>query len=220
MDVAPYRLSGVVYGTLLNHRAALDALGDTVELPPYKGRPKAPILYVKPRNTLAADGDTVVVPSEVSELELGATLGIVIGRPACHLSAANARDFIAGYVLMNDLSIPHLPYYRPSVRFKARDGFCPIGPRVVASAEVGNPDELTLRVHVDGKLKQEWHTRDLIRPVGVLLAEVTDFMTLAPGDILAVGVAAPAPRVRAGQSTSIEAVGFGRLRNTFIGEAS
>ena len=87
----PYRLSGVVYGCLLNHRPALAALGEAVNAAPYKAAPKAPVLYVKPRNTLAGDGATVCVPTDATELELGAALGLVIGRTACRVDPAVAR---------------------------------------------------------------------------------------------------------------------------------
>ena len=219
MEFAPYRLSGVVYGTLLNHHSALEALGDALDKPPYGGAPKAPVLYLKPRNTFTSDGATIAIPRD-AQVEVGATLGIVIGKPACRLTEADADEHIAGYVLINDLSMPHLPYYRPSVRFKARDGFCPIGTVVVPKSMLPNPDDLTLRVFVDGGLKHELHTRELIRPVKALLAAVTDFMTLQPGDVLTVGVAAPAPLVGVGVATCIEAPGMGRLRNTFAGEAA
>jgi 5-oxopent-3-ene-1,2,5-tricarboxylate decarboxylase/2-hydroxyhepta-2,4-diene-1,7-dioate isomerase len=217
MDVPPYRLSGTVYGTLLNHRTALAALGEAVNQPPYKGAPKAPVLYVKPRNTLASSNDPVVIPADVPELEIGACLGLVIGRAACRLSEANAFEHLAGYLIVNDVSVPHLPYYRPSIRFKARDGFCPLGPRVVARAAIANPDALTIRVYVDRELRQTAHTADLVRPVAKLLADVTEFMTLGPGDVLAVGAAAPAPRVHAGQEVAIEIDGLGRLDNRFVG---
>src|SRR5215469_4781735 len=93
MDVPPYRLSGTVYGALLNHRTALQAFGDAINRPPYHAAPQAPVLYLKPRNTLAADGAPVAVPPGVGELEIGASLGVVIGRPACHLSEDDALDF-------------------------------------------------------------------------------------------------------------------------------
>jgi 5-oxopent-3-ene-1,2,5-tricarboxylate decarboxylase/2-hydroxyhepta-2,4-diene-1,7-dioate isomerase len=102
------------------------------------------------------------------------------------------------------------------VRFKARDGFCPLGPRVVARACIADPDALIVRTYVDGQLKQEASTAHLVRSIGRLLADVTDFMTLSPGDILAVGVAAPAPRVRAGQHACIEIDGLGRLESLFV----
>jgi 5-oxopent-3-ene-1,2,5-tricarboxylate decarboxylase/2-hydroxyhepta-2,4-diene-1,7-dioate isomerase len=193
MDVAPFRLSGTVYGALLNHQTALEALGDAVNRPPYNGAPKAPVLYIKPRNTLAADGEPVAVPPGVTELEIGASLGLVIGRPSCRLPEDRALESVAGYLIVNDVSVPHLPYYRPSIAFKARDGFCPLGPRVAPRAALANPDALTIRVYVDGKLKQTATTSQLVRPVAKLLAAVTEFMTLSPGDILTVGVASPGP---------------------------
>src|SRR5213082_2418740 len=182
--------------------------------------PISPVLYVKPRNTLAACGEPVAVPPGVAELEIGATLGLVIGRPACRLSEEGALEHVAGYLIVNDVSIPHQPYYRPSIRFKARDGFCPVGPRVVPRAAIANPDALTIGVYLDGELKQTATTAQLIRPVAKLLADVTDFMTLSPGDVLAVGVAAPAPRARAGQVARIEIDGLGRLENPFVDSAA
>ena len=223
MDVAPFGLSGTVYGTLLNHRTALAALEGQMTLPPYNAPPRAPVMYLKPRNTLAACGDTVEVPAAepgtAAQLEAAACLGVVIGRTACHVSEAAALDHVAGFLIVNDVSIPHPDYYRPSVRYKARDGFCPLGPRVTARALVANPDALVIRTFVDGILVQIMSTADLIRPLARLLADVTEFMTLAPGDVLAAGAAAPAPRVRAGQTVVIEADALGRLTNRFVGAA-
>jgi 5-oxopent-3-ene-1,2,5-tricarboxylate decarboxylase/2-hydroxyhepta-2,4-diene-1,7-dioate isomerase len=216
IEVPPYQLSGVVYATLLNHRSAWQELGEAVNHPPYDAPPKAPVLYVKPRNTLAASGDPVPVPAGVTELELEASLGLVIGRPACRLEEARALEYLAGYLIVNDVSIPHRPYYRPSIRARARDGFCPVGPRVVPRAAIANPDDLAIRVFIDGKLRQQTGTSQLVRSIRRLLADVTDFMTLSPGDILAVGAAAPAPRVRAGQQARIEIDGLGQLESPFV----
>ena len=216
MDMPPYRLSGVVYGTLLNHRTALQALGASLDQPPYNGAPRAPVLYIKPRNTLVAGGAEVCVPRGETEVQVEACLGLVIGRPACRLNEATALDSVAGYVIVNDVSLPHLPYYRPSIRARARDGFCPIGPRVLPRSAVTDPDNLAIRVLVDGDLRQQASTSQLVRSVRKLLADVTEFMTLSPGDVLAVGAAAPAPLVRAGQSVRIEIDGVGCLETDFV----
>jgi 5-oxopent-3-ene-1,2,5-tricarboxylate decarboxylase / 2-hydroxyhepta-2,4-diene-1,7-dioate isomerase len=216
MDVPPYGLSGTVYGALLNHRSALTELGHAINEPPYGAAPRAPVLYLKPRNTLVSCGAPVMLPRGVAELEVGATLGLVIGRPACRLEEGTALEHVAGYLIVNDVSIPHRPYYRPSIPQKARDGFCPLSGAVVPRARIEDPDRLGVRVFVDGELRSSASTADLVRPVARLLAEVTDFMTLAPGDVLAVGVAAPAPRVRAGQRARIEVDGLGFLENPFI----
>ena len=206
---------GTVYGTLLNHADALAALGAAVHAPPYKAPPNAPVLYIKPRNTWAGDGDAIVVPAGVDELEIGATLGLVIGRSACRVHEQDALSFVAGCMIVNDVSVPHASYYRPSLRFKARDGFCPIG-AFVALAQLGPVDALQVRVEVDGVVVHRSSTAGLIRPAARLLSEVSEFMTLSPGDVLMLGVAAGAPRARAGQRVSILIDGLGRLDNTLV----
>jgi 5-oxopent-3-ene-1,2,5-tricarboxylate decarboxylase/2-hydroxyhepta-2,4-diene-1,7-dioate isomerase len=208
---------GTVYGTLLNHREALAALGDQVNVAPYKAQPKAPILYIKPRNTWAQSGDTVVVPSDTHELQMGATLGLVIGRAACKVSAANALGHVAGYVVMNDISVPHDSFYRPSMRFKCRDGSCPMGAYVPRDA-VTNPDALAVTVAMDGVVVQHTDTGGRVRSVAQLLADVTEFMTLHPGDVLSIGVAAHAPLAHAGQRVTITIEGVGQLENILVAE--
>jgi 5-oxopent-3-ene-1,2,5-tricarboxylate decarboxylase / 2-hydroxyhepta-2,4-diene-1,7-dioate isomerase len=208
-----------VYGTLLNHREALAALGDQVHVAPYKAPPKAPILYIKPRNTWAQSGDTVVVPSDADALQMGPTLGVVISRAACKLSLADAIDHVAGYVVMNDISVPHDSFYRPSLRFKCRDGSCPMGAFVAGSA-VAHPDALAVTVTVDGVVVQRTDTGRRSRSVAQLLVDVTEFMTLNPGDILSIGVSAHAPLAKAGQRVTITVAGVGELENTLMSEAS
>ena len=137
--VAPYALSGMLYGTLLNHRSALAALGAAASQPPYKAPPVAPVLYIKPRNTLALSGDVVSIPAGTGELEVGACLGLVIGRTACRVAEAGALDYVAGYLIVADVSVPHSSFHRPSIRLKARDGFCPLGPAVIERSAVPNP---------------------------------------------------------------------------------
>lgn len=220
LDVAPYRLSGTVYGSLLNHRPALTALGAAVEQAPYKAAPKAPVLYVKPRNTLVASGGSIVVPAAEAQLEVGAALGLVVGRTACRVSVDDALDYLAGFTVVIDYSVPHQSFYRSSVRFKAMDASCAIGPVVVPRATVSNPDALGVRVHIDGVCAQTTSTADMIRGAARLLADVTDFMTLAPGDVLLLGVAAGAPLARAGQQVAVEIDGIGRLENTLVREAA
>jgi 5-oxopent-3-ene-1,2,5-tricarboxylate decarboxylase / 2-hydroxyhepta-2,4-diene-1,7-dioate isomerase len=219
-DVSPYRLSGTVYGTLLNHRSALRLLGEAVNQAPYGAPPSAPVLYIKPRNTLAPPGSAVRIPEGTPELEVGACLGLLIGRTACRVPAAQALDYVAGYLIVADVSIPHANFHRPSIRYKARDGYCPLGPSVTARAAIADPDALTIRAYVDDALAQTSSTADLIRPAARLLADVTEFMTLAPGDVLALGAAAPAPRVRPGQTFRIDIDGLGSLRNPFVDAAA
>jgi 5-oxopent-3-ene-1,2,5-tricarboxylate decarboxylase/2-hydroxyhepta-2,4-diene-1,7-dioate isomerase len=208
---------GTVYGTLLNYADALAALGPAINAPPYKAPPRAPILYIKPRNTWVNSGDAVVVPCDVNEVEIGATLGLVIGRTACRVNLSDALAYVAGYVVMNDVSVPHESYYRPSLRFKARDTFCPIG-AFVARDGVGPVHSLAISVSVDGLVVHRSSTAGLIRSAEQLLAEISDFMTLFPGDVLSIGVASGAPRARAGQHVSVAIDGLGRLDNPLVAE--
>lgn len=210
LDFPPWRLSGTVLGTALNDPAALAALGEAAHRPPYKAPPRAPVLYVKPRNTLAAHGASVAVPAEPGELEVGAALAMVIGRTACRVAADDALDHVAGWVLVADLSVPHTSFYRPSVRLKARDGTCLIGP-VVPRAALPDPATAVLRVAVDGVPVHEARVGDFRRSAAQLLQDVSEFMTVHPGDLLMLGVAHGAPRARAGQRFAIDGGPVGRL---------
>ena len=226
-DAAPYRpcqphpAHGTVYGCLLNHAPALAALGEAVHQPPYKAPPQAPVLYVKPRNTWAADGQPVTVPADAPALQVGAALGLVIGRTACRVRVDEALAHVAGAVIVNDLSVPHDSYYRPSVRLKARDGFCPLGRNVVPLADLpAAVDALAVRVFVDGALVQSTTTGDRLRGAAQLLADVSEFMTLQPGDVLMLGVSHGAPLARAGQAVAIEIDGLGRLNTPLVAEGA
>lgn len=215
-EFAPWRLSGVVYGTLLNDPAALAALGDTVNAPPYKAPPRAPVLYLKPRNTLASSGASVVVPTDAGEFEIGASLALVIGRTACRVGFDDAMAYVAGWTLVADLSVPHDNFYRPSVRFKARDGSCIVGPRVVPRAALIDPNALDLQISIDGAPIQTARMASMQRSAAELLRDVTEFMTLRPGDILMLGVAFGAPRARAGQAFTVECTGIGPLQGQLV----
>jgi 5-oxopent-3-ene-1,2,5-tricarboxylate decarboxylase / 2-hydroxyhepta-2,4-diene-1,7-dioate isomerase len=220
-DFPPYRLSGVVVGALLNHAPLLAALGDALNAPPYKAAPKAPVLQVKPRNTWCCDGAVVELPLDVEAVEIGATLAIVIGRTACRVAQAAALDFVAGYTMAADLSVASdAPerHYRPAVRQRARDGFCPLGPFVVSAAAVPQPDALAVSVAIDGVVHQT-DTTGRVRNVARLLADVSAFMTLQPGDLLLLGASHGAPRARAGQSVEVAIDGLGRLHFALRAEA-
>ena len=214
LDFAPWRLSGTVIGPLLNDPAALSALGDTVNAPPYKAPPRAPVLYVKPRNTLVGSGAEIAAPADGGEYELGATLGLIIGRTACRVAAADALQHVAGLAIVVDLSVPHASFYRPSVRFKARDGSCIVGAGRARGAL--DPDAVLLRVSVDGRPAHEAPMAGLQRPAARLIEDVSAFMTLHPGDLLLLGVRHGAPRVRGGQRFAVAGEGFASVEAALV----
>jgi 5-oxopent-3-ene-1,2,5-tricarboxylate decarboxylase/2-hydroxyhepta-2,4-diene-1,7-dioate isomerase len=202
-----YLPTGTVYGVLLNFRAEVEALAPQMEQPPYKAPPKAPVLYVKTANTWTPGGGAVPVPARVPEVEVGATVGLVMGE----------HGTVAGHVLMNDFSVPHTSFFRPPVKFKCLDGFLGIGGALRTG---GDPDTFTLEVRIDGELRHVADFSQLVRPAKRLLADVGEFMTLHAGDVLMLGCNAGRPRAKVGQRIEIIAPGFESLANTLVKEAA
>ncbi|MBO1000082.1 fumarylacetoacetate hydrolase family protein [Bacillus sp. SD075] len=211
-------ISGTVYGTLLNYKGSLEALKGKIDHPPYNEPPKGPILYIKPRNTFSSFSNPIPLPNGIAELEIGASLAIVISNTATRVKKEHALDYIEGFTIANDISIPHESVFRPAIRHKARDGFCPIGPWVVSKESISNPDSLGIRVYINGELRQENSTSNLIRSISRLIEDVTDFMTLSTGDVLLVGVPENAPLAKANDHVRIEIDEIGYLENTIISE--
>lgn len=211
---------GTVYGVALNTRAERASLARAFEQAPYKAPPKAPVLFLKPPNTFARHGAEVVVPEGVEALEARAALAVVIGRPACRVSVAEALSFVDGYALALDFQTPGADYYRPVVRQSCRDGFMPIGPWITPASAVADPNALDIVAEVDGIMRQRLSMAELHRPLADLLAEITDFMTLAPGDVLLAALT-PAPLVAApGRRVTASAEGLGTLSCRVVAEGA
>jgi 5-oxopent-3-ene-1,2,5-tricarboxylate decarboxylase/2-hydroxyhepta-2,4-diene-1,7-dioate isomerase len=203
--------TGTVYGTLLNFKAELAALQPQMNQPPYKAPPQAPVLYVKPANTWSANGADIAVPTRVPEVEIGATIAMVVS------SGLNSQ---IRFVLMNDLSIPHSSFFRPPVKFKCLDGFLGIGSNTI---ETDKPQDFKLEVHVNGDLVQSLNFSQLVRPAGQLLADVSEFMTLHDGDVLMLGCdclsSGKRPLAKVGDVISISSPNhpaLGTLSNTLV----
>lgn len=220
IDVAPWRLSGVVCSALLNDPRQLAALGDAVHQPPHKAPPQHPVLAMRPRNTLAGEGDAIAVPVDPGLVRTGACLGVVIGAACSRVPVARALDHVAGYLVANDLSLPISSHYRPNARLMARDGFCPLGAAVAPAAAIADPDALAVRLLIDGRTAWQGSTAGRTRGVARLVSDVSDFMTLQPGDVLLLGIDADAPTARIGQAMTVEIDGIGRLHNTLVAEAA
>jgi 5-oxopent-3-ene-1,2,5-tricarboxylate decarboxylase/2-hydroxyhepta-2,4-diene-1,7-dioate isomerase len=202
--------AGTVYGVLLNFRAEVEALAPRMSEPPYKAPPKAPILYVKTANTWSTHGSAIAVPSGVPEVEVGATIAMVIG----------SGGGVEGFVPMNDLSIPHQSFFRPPVKYKCLDGFLGIGPALRDAREAGDPADFRLEVRINGELRQSVDFSRTVRDAARLLADVGEFMTLSRGEALMLGCDAGRPRARAGDSIEIRAPGFETLVNTLVKESA
>ncbi len=208
--------TGTVYGTLLNFRREWTLWTPKMSEAPYKAPPKAPVLYVKTANTFAPDGAAVAVPGEV---ELGATIGLVIGGGIDEDAGRGPR--VRGCVLLNDLSLPHASYYRPAIRYRNRDGFLVCGAACVPMP-LADVADLVLELRVNGELVQRVDCATLVRDAATLLADVGEFQTLQPGDVLMLGtdclLDGARPRARAGDRVEISTPGFAPLVHTLVEE--
>jgi 5-oxopent-3-ene-1,2,5-tricarboxylate decarboxylase/2-hydroxyhepta-2,4-diene-1,7-dioate isomerase len=192
-----------VYGVALNFRAELESLGEQLERDPYKKPPVAPILYLRPRNTWNVPGAPIQLPADATQLKMAGTIGAVIGL---------VPNRVAGYVAVNDVSIPHASYFRPAIRQRCRDGFCVIGSEVTERA----PSEI--RISVNGELRCRASIADLVRPIHRLIADISEFLTLLPGDIVLIGEPPDAPLARAGDRVRIEIDGLPPIENEVVPE--
>lgn len=215
----PFFPTRTVVGALLEFQGAWQALEPVMAQPPHHRPPVHPVLYIKPANTWARHGDSVLLPPDVAEVEIGATLGISFARAASRVNAAQALSHVSGYCVVNDVTVPHQSLLRPPMRQKCRDGFCPIGPWVSAD-ELRDPGTLEIRSYINGELRQRSHTAQLRRNVAQLIADVSEFMTLAPGDLLLIGVAEQPARARVGDTMAVEIDGIGRLENPLHAETA
>lgn len=207
--------TGTVYGTLLNFKAELAAMQPQMNQPPYKAPPDAPVLYVKPANTWSTNNASIAVPARVTEVEIGATIAMVIW--------SNGSNQKVRFVLMNDLSIPHSSFFRPPVKFKCLDGFLGVGSQTL---ETNQPQDFKLEVRVNDDLVQKLDFSQLVRPAAQLLTDVSEFMTLRDGDALMLGCDClpngKRPLAKVGDVITLSSPShplLGTLNNTLVAEA-
>ena len=210
--MSPWQPQGTVYGTLLNFRREWDLWSPRMAQDPHKAPPKAPVLYVKTANTFCPAGQDLLLQDGVTEVDIGASLGLVIG----------AQAQVVGAVLLNDWSVPHTSYYRPPVKFRCRDGFLGLSAQPTAG-QVQDWATLQIEVRRNREHVQTVDLRDLVRAMPALLADVGEFMTLQPGDVLMVGSDCLAdgtrPRARAGDRVDISAPGLASVVTNVKGQA-
>ncbi|RUR98111.1 fumarylacetoacetate hydrolase family protein [Bacillus velezensis] len=209
---------GTVYGVALNMKQDLSELGDSLYEKPYQKPPKAPVLYIKPQNTVTGPNAFVPMPPDTDSLSMGPGLGVVIGKTACRVQQEDALDYVSGYTIVNDISIPNDSVFRPAVSQKCRDSFCPIGPWITSKSAIQDPNQLTVSLFINGTLEQEYNTSGVIRSVPKLIADVTEFMTLSPGDVLIACVPLRSPSAKRGDSITIQIPDIGSLHHTIIEE--
>lgn len=208
-------IAGTVYGVALNDREQHLRLAPLFKEPPYKTPPQRPVLYIKPRNCLREDGGSVPLSPDLSQVEVAATLGLLIGRDACRVTAETALTHVAGICLALDVAEPSDGYYRPPLRQRCRDGFLPLGALAGFDPGLLNGDIETL---VNDAPAHVWSPRRLLRNAASLIADVSAFMTVAAGDLLLIGLAHDVPRAGAGDRITVRAEFLPELSAQLIGE--
>jgi 2-keto-4-pentenoate hydratase/2-oxohepta-3-ene-1,7-dioic acid hydratase in catechol pathway len=184
--------------------------------------PETPILFSKYNNTLAACGEDVPLPGNATQNDYEAELVVVMGRGGKNISESDALDHVLGYCNGNDLSARDLQMLTGQWMLgKTLDKFLPLGPYLVTADEIPDPQNLEMKTWVNGDLRQDSNTGDMIFNVAQLIAYISTIMTLTPGDIISTGtpegvILGMDPRVwlKPGDEVVIEIGKLGQLRNT------
>ena len=188
--------------------------------------PRMPTIFTKQVSCVQRPGGGIEIPLASRNVDYEGELGIVIGKSCRHVSAADAADVIAGYTIVNDVSVRDFQRHTPQFTMgKSFDTHGPVGPVIVTGDELGDPHTLDIQTRVNGELRQDSNTKHLIFNCYDIIEYVTQAMTLEPGDIIATGTpsgvaaAMTPPRwLVAGDTVSITIAGIGTLENSCIGE--
>lgn len=206
-------MKGTVFAVALNHRSQLDAWREAFSQPPYNAPPKTAVWFIKPRNTVIRHGEPIPYPQGEKVLS-GATVALIVGKTASRIRPEVAADYIAGYALANEVSLPEESFYRPAIKAKCRDGFCPLG----EMAPLSDVDNLTIITEINGREADHWNTADLQRSAAQLLSALSEFATLNPGDAILLGTPQNRVALRPGDRVRILAKGLPALENPVVAE--
>ena len=186
--------------------------------------PEWPILFVKPATTVIGPGDGIIYPTTTQELDYEAELVVVIGRGGKHIPRERAYDHVAGYMAGQDVTARDLQRGdRQWGRGKSQDTFAPLGPYLVTRDEVPDPQALDIKLWVNGELRQDSNTRNLIFDVPYLIEFISQGITLRPGDLIYTGTPpgvgafrTPPAFLKVGDETTVEIERLGRLTNRVV----
>ncbi|MCX5445392.1 MULTISPECIES: fumarylacetoacetate hydrolase family protein [Streptomyces] len=213
VPVLPYR-PGALYGVGMNYRDAIEERGGE--------RPAEPRLFPKLSSSVIGSGEAVVIDPELTQrVDWETELAVVIGTEARQVSETDALRYVFGYTVANDISARDLQERDGQwLRGKGLDTFCPFGPVLVTADEIPDPQRLRIRTRVNGETVQDGSTADMVFGVPALIAYLSRFFTLRPGDVVLTGTPAgcgdfmrPRRGLRPGDLLESEVEGIGRLAN-------
>jgi 2-keto-4-pentenoate hydratase/2-oxohepta-3-ene-1,7-dioic acid hydratase in catechol pathway len=180
--------------------------------------PKEPVVFMKATSALSGPNDPIELPRGHAKADWEVELGVVIGTEAKYVTVDDALSHVAGYCVVNDVSERAFQLERGGqwVKGKSADTFGPTGPWLVTADEVPDPQDLALWLEVDGERRQNGTTRDMLFSVAQVIAHLSEFMSLQPGDIISTGTPAgvglgmtPPTFLKAGQSIRLAVEGLG-----------
>jgi 2-keto-4-pentenoate hydratase/2-oxohepta-3-ene-1,7-dioic acid hydratase in catechol pathway len=176
--------------------------------------PAEPVIFLKPATSVIGPGAPVVLPPEAKEVHHEAELAVVVGRVAHRVAAEDAGGFILGYTAANDVSARDLQKQDGQWgRAKGFDTFCPMGPAIETELD---PTGLSISCTVNGEIRQEASTADMVFGVAELFAFISRVMTLLPGDVILTGTPAGTAAVRPGDLMEVHVERIGALRNPVV----
>lgn len=187
--------------------------------------PDEPVIFMKPRTTIIGPHEDIAKPSFVRKLDYEAELAIVVGRKAKDISAKEAKSYIFGYMVLNDVSARDIQFKdRQWTRGKSFDTFAPTGPCIATENQLEDTSNLCIRTWVNDQLRQNSTTKNMVFDVSETMHQLSRVMTLEPCDIIATGTPAgvgfamkPEPRfLRAGDTVRIEIEKIGILNNSVV----
>jgi 2-keto-4-pentenoate hydratase/2-oxohepta-3-ene-1,7-dioic acid hydratase in catechol pathway len=186
--------------------------------------PETPVLFSKFSNSIAAYGDSVSLPAVATEYDYEVELGVVIGKPARNVSEAEALDYVLGYVTSNDISVRDLQTRTSQwLLGKTLDNFLPVGPYLVTADEVGDPQQLSIKTWVNGEIRQDSNTGDMIFTVAEIVSYISRYFTLEPGDLIVTGTPEGVamgredkPWLKPGDEVVVEVGSLGVLKNVMV----
>ena len=174
--------------------------------------PEYPIVFLKPPTSVIEDGDDIILPPQTQELHYEGELGIVISRQVKNVPASDADRYIAGFTCANDVTARDLQRKDGQwTRAKSFDTFCPLGPRIVKDVD---PGKLGIMTRVNGQIRQQSTTANMIFSVYELVSFISGIMTLLPGDVIITGTPPGVGQLYPGDTVEIDIEGIGVLKNT------
>ena len=195
-----------IIGIGVNYRAHAVEMG--------KGLPEEPLMFLKPPSALILDGAAIERPAGYERVDYEGELGVVIGRRAKRVTRERALEVVAGFTCVNDVTVRDLQKKDGQwARAKGFDTFCPVGPRIVPGLD---PSRLKIQTRVNGVVKQDSTTADLIFDVPALIAFVSAHVTLEEGDLITTGTPSGVGNLAVGDVVEIEIEGIGVLKNPVI----